>query len=247
MSGLRIRSEAAADLWPESWLPRAAGAQARVADTGALVTAMAAALSALFERSVRALPASEDEADALDGGGGARLAALLLSLRLGGGVEKGAPSSRVSGAVWARFRAQIGAVAAGAAAWPKGVQRLVLLVDVAGVEDLLEVFAPQGAAADAGQDGAAPDGAAAALVAAALAAVPMRLRVELAAEMVNLAVLLPLRVGQVLAIQPVAEMRLRMGDHAVGRVTLQAQADGRQEATLVAVDVDALNDRGERT
>jgi flagellar motor switch protein FliM len=75
----------------------------------------------------------------------------------------------------------------------------------------------------------------------------MRLRVELAAAMVSLAALLPLRAGQVLAIQPVAEMRLRMGDHGVGRVTLQAQADGRQAATIVAVDVDALDNLGERT
>ncbi len=216
-----------------------------MADTGVLVTAMVGALGGLFGRPVRLLPASDEEAEALEGEGGAKLAALLLALSLGGGAERGTPGPRISGAVWARFRREIGAAAAGAGAWPKGVRQLVLLATVAGVEDLLLVSAPDGVGeADAP---VVRDGAAAALMAASLAAVPMRLRVELAAEMVSLAALLPLRTGQVLAIQPVAEMRLRMGDHAVGRVTLQAQADGRQAATIVNVDVDALDNLGERT
>ncbi|WP_416908956.1 MAG: hypothetical protein ACMVO5_04900 [Polymorphobacter sp.] len=244
MSALRIRSEAAAELWPESWFPRPAGDAGLSRDTGALVSAMGHRLEALFERPVQALPASDEEAEALVARGGARLAALLLSKRLGGGMDKAAPGNRVSGAVWARFRGEIETVLRSAAPWPAGVARLVLLVTVAGVEDLVEVLAPDVVAETPRP---ARDAASAAVLGHALAAVPMRLRVELAAEMVSLSALLPLRAGQVLAIQPVAEMRLRMGDHAVGRVTLQAQADGRQAATLVAVDVDGLDNLGERT
>jgi flagellar motor switch/type III secretory pathway protein FliN len=261
MSELRIRSEAAAEAWPESWLPMPAGNAGRAADTGALVRAMADALSDLFERPVRALPASDEEAEALSEGGGdgargegtsrferatrggAKLAALLLSMRLGGGADKASLGGRVSGAVWARFRGEIERTARMAAPWPKDVAQLVLLVSVAGVEDLIEVTAPETRAEAAV---ARRDDASVTALSGVLSAVPMRLRVELAAELVSLSELLPLRVGQVLAIQPVAEMRLRMGDHAVGRVTLQAQADGRQAATLVAVDVDALDNLGER-
>ncbi len=241
MSELRIRSEAAATLWPESWLPRAGGGGS-VGDTGPLLMAIAAALSGLFGRPVQVLPASDEEADELADGGGARLAALLLSMRLGGKASDLAPGTRVSGAAWARYRAALSEVAMTAGRWPAGVERLVLLVTVpdagGGVEDLLELLAPVAKAFSAPVV-CGPDP----VLEASLAAVPIRLRVELAAEVISLAALLPLKIGQVLAIQPVPEMRLRMGDHAIGRVMLQAAADGRQTMTLAAIDMEKLGER----
>jgi hypothetical protein len=71
-------------------------------------------------------------------------------------------------------------------------------------------------------------------------AMPMRVRVEVASGMVPVARLLPLKTGTVLPIDPMPEMPLIMGDHRIGAVTLTPMPDGRQQAVVVAMGVEAL-------
>jgi hypothetical protein len=52
--------------------------------------------------------------------------------------------------------------------------------------------------------------------------------------------LLPLCAGTVLPIDPVPEMPLIMGDHRIGAVTLTPMPDGRQQAVVVAMGVEAV-------
>ena len=72
---------------------------------------------------------------------------------------------------------------------------------------------------------------------------PMRLRVELAAEMRLVSSLLPLRAGQVIAIAPPLEMPLILGRHSIGRALVSPLPDGRQQAELVAISVEPMGDR----
>jgi hypothetical protein len=72
---------------------------------------------------------------------------------------------------------------------------------------------------------------------------PMRLRVELAAEMRLVSSLLPLRAGQVIAIAPPLEMPLIMGRHSIGRALVSALPDGRQQAEVVAINVEQIGGR----
>ena len=73
---------------------------------------------------------------------------------------------------------------------------------------------------------------------------PMRIRIELAAEMRLIGSLLPLRPGQVLAIAPPTEMPLILGHHCIGRASVSPLPDGRQQAEITAIAIHKLGDRG---
>ncbi|GGI92019.1 hypothetical protein GCM10007973_30290 [Polymorphobacter multimanifer] len=241
MSELRIRSEAAAEmLWPENFLPPQAVGSTSMADTAPLVLAVGAAIERLLRRPVSVLPANFDEVEAAQEGGGQRLAALWLSLRLGGSMESAQISSGMVGATWARFRDQLLAAAAAAVPeWPDDLDQLAVLVTVGSgrgaVEDVIVMKAPAREKP--------PCLPASPALAAQLAAMPMRITVELASADMSLHALLPLHAGQVLASQPVREMRLRLGDHGIGTATLEPLPDGRQVATLLNIDVERMGER----
>ncbi len=241
MSELRIRSEAAAEMpWPEPFLPPAAQGTASMADTAPLVLAVGVAIERLLRRPVQVLPANCEETEAAEVGGGQRLSEHWLSLRLGGSADAAQVRGGMAGATWSRFRDQLLAAAAAAVPdWPDDLDQLAVLVTLGSgsgaVEDVILLQAPPRAAL-------LPQPASPAL-AAQLAAMPMRITVELASARMSLDALLPLHKGQVLAIQPVREMQLRLGDHGIGAATLEPLPDGRQAATLLRIDIERMGDR----
>jgi flagellar motor switch/type III secretory pathway protein FliN len=186
------------------------------------------------------LPANFDEAEAAQEGGGHRLAALWLSLRLGGSMEAAQVGGGTAGSTWTRFRDQLlTAASAAVPEWPEDLDHLAVLVTVgsgsAAVEDVIVLRAPARVPA--------PLLPADPALAERLAGLPMRISVELASVEMSLHALLPLHQGQVLAIQPVREMRLRLGDHGIGSATLEPLPDGRQAATLLKIDVERVGER----
>ena len=246
MSELRIRSEAVSDdVWAQPFLPPAArGADLGDddADFSPLLLGAARALSALFGLPVTVRPGRP--VVRADGGVPPRvstgLAGVLATVRLGGDPERDAGlAGAVTGVSLARHAAAIvGALDAAAAAdWPAACRLPGFDLDItcAGIEGHALVLAPP-----------RPDLPAPlpiARLAHEVLGLPMRVRVELAADVRMIASLLPLRTGQVLAISPTAEMPLIVGRHSIGRATVTALPDGRQQAEIVAIGVDDLGGR----
>lgn len=235
MSDLRIRSEAVSDdVWAQPFLaPAARGAEAEDedADFGPLLAAAARELAALFGQPVTVRPGRLAE-----GGGLAALAGALASLRLGGDPGRG---GAVTGAALGRHGTAIATAleAASAAHWPAGCGLPGFEIDIAcgAVEGQAVLRGPPRAVS--------PPPVPLMRLARAVLGLPMRVRVELAADVRMIGSLLPLRAGQVLAISPTAEMPLIVGRHSIGRATVTAQPDGRQQAEIVAIGVDELGGR----
>ncbi len=238
MSELRIRSESGLEpLWPDNFVPRPAGTSS-VAETAPFLLAVAAAFEAEFGQPVNVLPASDYEAEDIVQPGGARLAALLLTRRLGGRIDQAGASDALSGAVWLRFQRELIRIATEAGTWPTNVERLALMVSVGEIEDGLWLEAPDEAVRALPRPGEMNP-----RIVARMADTPMRLRVELSSAEVSLAALVPLTVGQVLILQPSAEMRLRMETGTIGAVTLTPLDDGRQQAMLINLNVETTGDQ----
>ncbi len=254
MSDLRIRSEAIPEpLWPEDFLPpRAVLDTVPVEDDfSALLASADIVLSRLFGAAVKVLPGRTDSsAPALRVC--RELAALLMTLRLGGdparsvagpavpapaGVALALPAS--GGVALTRHGGAIAAALDAVAAehWPSSCRLpgLDLVIACCGVSGTAHVAAPPMAAI-------APPAPVAAL-ALRLFEMPMRVRIELASEAVLVSSLLPLHAGTVVPISPSPEMPLLLGDHRIGRATLAPMPDGRQQATIIAIGVEALGGR----
>jgi flagellar motor switch/type III secretory pathway protein FliN len=249
MSELRIRSEAIPEeVWPEPFSPLPARDPGwdDVADHdfGPFVLGVTRALTALFGVAVVATPGRppRPERDEVVPRVSVALAAALATVQMGGDLNRPADAgsaerSRTSLAV-ARAARSIAQVVDGVAErlWPEGCPApgfdLDVAVGVAGGH--VQVPAPANAVV------APPVVVPSAALHARVMAMPMRVRVEVASGMVPVARLLPLTTGTVLPIDPMPEMPLIMGDHRIGAVTLTPMPDGRQQAMVVAMGVEAL-------
>ncbi|KPF79495.1 hypothetical protein IP88_01855 [alpha proteobacterium AAP81b] len=228
-----IVSEALSDA-PAPWLPSplAPGTtRGDDADFGPFLTAAARALTRLFGAEVHVLPGRPGPA------GAPRiaeaLAALLMTVRMGGDPARA--GSTAAGAAGARYAAVIADALDEVAkrVWPPddhgGFDLDIACGDIAGHA---HVPAPPPV-----ETTAAP------AVRVRLDDLPLRVRVELASAQAFVAALLPLRAGLVVPIDPVPEMPLIVGEHRIGRATVAPLADGRQQATIVAVAVAPLGGR----
>ena len=241
MSDLRIRSESVSDdVWAQPFLPppaRGLEVGDDDSDFGPLLQAAAHHLSTLFGLVVTVRPGRPRGSD---GGPPVRvqpaLAGLLATVRLGGDPAR---PGGVTGTALARHAATIVAAldAAAASEWPAGCQLPGFDVEIAcgATQGQALLLAPPRPVL--------PPPVPIARLARAVLGLPMRIRVELAAEVRTVGSLLPLRTGQVLAINPVAEMPLIVGRHSIGRATVTALPDGRQQAEIVAIGVDDVGGR----
>lgn len=247
MSELRIRSEAIPDAqWAQPFLPPVARDEddpfGDGEDFGPLLAAAARALTTLFGLAVTVRPGRPETR--ADGGPVPRvapvLAGLLATLRLGGDPARAVAAS---GATLARHGGAIAAAldAVAASDWPATTRLahfdLELLCNHPGgtINGHASIIGPPRAPPPPPQPIMA--------LRHEVLGLPMRLRVELAAEMRLVSSLLPLRAGQVLAIAPPLEMPLILGRHSIGRALISALPDGRQQAELVAIHVEQLGDR----
>lgn len=251
MSDLRIRSEAMPDAdWAQPFLPPAAKTEDDGYDDGvdfsALLAVLGHGLGRLFGLVMAVGPGRPPVRD--DGLANPRVAAnlvgLLATLRLGGDPARSSPATGIG---LARYETAIIAAldAAAATNWPAAstASRFDLEIrcsyvgsHASGViEGHAVILAPVRAMPPPPQPIAA--------LRREVLTLPMRIRVELAAEVRMIASLLPLRAGQVLPINPSAEMPMILGQHCIGRVTVTAQPDGRQHAEIVAIGVDNLGGR----
>lgn len=222
----RILSEALADpSEPQPWLPAALApghARADDSDFGPFLVAAARALTRLFGAEVAVLPGRPQGPQApriAD-----CLAALLMTLRMGGDPAR---AGATPGSAGARYADAIAATLDDVAlrVWPPRDQSgFDLDIACGGTAGHAHVPAPPPVA------GAPPKRV-------CVADLPMRLRVELASETAPVALLLPLRAGLVVPINPEPEMPLVLGEHRIGRATVAPLPDGRQQATIVALAV----------
>ena len=247
MSELRIRSETFVDAAPvESFTPPAMRTGSHnPSDLAPLLQSATDALTDLLGHPVQLIPATEDEAATMDGKGGHRLAALLLATRLGGDPARaltnqhpGSNDGDVMAAYHTRLLARLKDSVQSPALWPRGVEDMAVTALVAGIEDGLWLIPPLDRPTQEIR-AAAPHPR----MVSGLGDVPMRLRVELAGMEMSLTALLPLHPGQVISISPAADMALRLEGHAIGRVTLTSRPDGRQDALLLALDIEQLGGR----
>ncbi|MEY2882529.1 MAG: hypothetical protein RL490_253, partial [Pseudomonadota bacterium] len=210
-------------------------------DFGPLLATSARLLTALFGLAVTVRPGRRET-----GGEGplrvdAALAGLLATVQLGGDPAR--PSPAVAARAIARQTGQIIAAldAAAAAAWPPECLmpefdvELNCAVPGAPVTGLARILAPPRPPRAVPPPIAALHGE--------VLALPMRVRVELAADMIGIAGLLPLRPGAVLPIVANADMPLILGQHRIGQARLTAQPDGRQRAEILSIAVEPQGGR----
>lgn len=188
-----------------------------------LLTAAAARLSAVFACPVELAPAGEGDRNLPPA------AATLAGLRLGGAVQ----ALPATGAVVLHYHEALAQELQPVVdrLWPPAeapaplAMVLILTPDsVAPLRLAIELPAPALAPRPAVGRGLAGD-------------LPLRLRVELASQVMAAASLLPLQPGLVLPVTALAEMPVRLGDHCIGRATVVPLPDGRQQATIVAIDI----------
>lgn len=215
-------------------------------DFGPLLAAAGCALEALFGLAVTARPLCPEALPETRADGGPVppvspvLAGLLATLRLGGDPARAVAAT---GATLARHGGAIAAAldAVAASDWPATTRLaqfdLELLCTHAGgtIAGHASIIGPLRALPPPPQPIMALHDE--------VLGLPMRLRVELAAEMWLVSSLLPLRTGQVLAIAPPLEMPLLLGRHSIGRALVSALPDGRQQAELVVIHVEQSGDR----
>jgi hypothetical protein len=245
MSELRIRSEPPADAaFIEDWRPRAAEAPPDDGDDTPfmpLLLALEQELGAAFGCPTSVHPGRGLAPGAPDVA--AELAALLATVRLGGDPAR--PVAVLGGVTTARHAGVLADLVARQAQrlWPASSRRGELVVDV--------IVHPAGEGVGTTIVGSirlpappapVPASAPRPLGAAALA-VPLRLVVRLAEEEVPLARLLPLRPGLVIPINACPDMPIHLGDHLVGWASLAPLPDGRQQASITAIDLKPAGDR----
>lgn len=243
MSELRIRSEAIPDEnWVQPFLPPAARDAddpfADGEDFGPLLAAAGRALTALFGLAVTVRPGRPPTR--ADGDAHPRVApalvGLLATLRFGGDPAR---STAAAGVALGRHGAAIVTALDGVAAsdWPATcrLRQYDLDIGCVGIEGHASILAPP-------RPLPPPPRPILALRDEVLG-LPMRIRIELAAEMRLVSSLLPLRAGQVLAIAPPPEMPLILGRHCIGRAVVTPQPDGRQHAELVGIAIEPVGDR----
>lgn len=237
MSDLRIRSEAGRDaVWPQAFLPPQARAEDHFGDRGEadfapLLQGCSTALALLFGAPVTVLPGQPVR----DGPSvAADLAGLLATVRMGGDPLRPAPAGGVAPVRYAGvIAAALDAVAA--QQWPVASRASGYDLDIrcGATSGHANVAAPPPVIRPLALPAPGPQ----------LDDLPLRLRVELASDMVLVSHLLPLRAGIVLPINPGPEMPLIIGDHRIGRATVAPLTDGRQQATIVAIGVEHRESR----
>jgi flagellar motor switch/type III secretory pathway protein FliN len=243
VSELRIRTEAPAEPnFVDDWRPRSAQALPDDGDDTPfepVLLALEDALTALFGCATSVHPGRGLPIGAADVA--PDLAALLTTVRLGGDPAR--PVAALGGVTTQRHAQALAAelLAVAHAVWPPGSRRAELCVDV------LVNTAPEVSVVGSVRIKAPPVPLPLhpprPLGEAALD-MPLRLMVRLAQEEVPLSRLLPLRPGLIIAINACADMPLHLGDHQIGQVNLVPLPDGRQQASIIAVD---LRPSGERT
>lgn len=243
MSELRIRTEAPAEPnFVDDWRPRSAQALPDDGDDAPfepVLLALEDALTALFGCETGVHPGRGMPTGAADIA--PDLAALLATVRLGG--DPAQPVAALGGVTTTRYAqvlaGELLAVAHGV--WPAGSRRAELCVDVLvkPAPDVSVVGSVRLPAPPVPEPLHPPRP----LGDAALQ-VPLRLAVRLAQEDLPLSRLLPLRPGLIIAINACPDMPLQLGDHQIGQVNLVPLPDGRQQASIIAVD---LRPSGERT
>jgi hypothetical protein len=241
VSELRIRSEPPASAGiVELWQPRSAEAPPDDGDDAPfmpLLMALEAALGEAFACPVSVHPGRSLAAGAPDVA--PDLAALLATVRLGGDPARPSAAGGVTTARHADLLAQMLHPAL-ARLWPVASRRDELIVDV------LATNAPGGNVVGSIRLRPPPRPMPAPppqpLGTAALA-LPLRLRVRLAEDMLPLAMLLPLRPGLVIPVNAGPDMPLHLGDHRVGTATLAPLPDGRQQASITAIDITPAGER----
>jgi hypothetical protein len=233
VSELRIRSEAVREeAWAQAFLPPQVDADDRFGDApegdfAPFLSACTRALAGLFGVAVDVLPGRPGAVSAPRIA--PELAGLLATVRMGGDPARPSPATGVAQVRYGRIIADtLDAVAA--RVWPVASRAAGYDLDIScgAVAGRAHVMAPAPLAVLA-----VPE----ALPGPRIDDLPLRMRVELASDMVLVASLLPLRAGCVLPISPVPDMPLIVGDHRIGRATITPLADGRQQATIVEINV----------
>lgn len=242
MSELRIRTEAPpAANFVDDWRPRSAQAPPDDGDDTPfmpLMLAMEAELAGLFGLEVAAHPGRALPPGAPDVA--LELGALLATVRLGGDPTR--PVTLMSGVTTQRHARQLAdqLQAKAQALWPAGSRRAVLIIDV------LVTVSPGNSVVGSVRLPAPPVPQpvlpAQPLGAAALD-LPLRLPVRLASEMLPLHRLLPLQPGLVIAFNTCPEMPVMLGDHQIGIASLVPLPDGRQQASIIAIDLKPTGER----
>jgi flagellar motor switch/type III secretory pathway protein FliN len=234
MSGAGIVSEAIADAGePLPWLPAPLGpgeSRADDGDFGPFLTAAARALTRLFGAEVHVLPGRASAAGAAPGAARVAepLAALLMTVRMGGDPARA--GAIAPGSAGQRYAAAI-------AATLDDVARRVWPPDDRGGFDLDIACGAIAGHAHVPAPPPLPVDPAAPRVTVRVDDLPLRIRVELASADTLVSALLPLRAGLVVPIDPEPEMPLLIGEHRIGRAIVASLADGRQQATIVAIAV----------
>ncbi|WP_353217295.1 hypothetical protein [Sandarakinorhabdus sp.] len=242
MSNLLVRTEGPPPQdFVDDWRPRSAKALPDDGDDTPFMPLMLAlenVLGELFGMVVAVhpgrglLPGAPDIAP--------EIGAMLASMRLGGDAAR--PVPHVSGLTTARHAGLIAQILQPTVLqlWPPEARRPALIVDVVvttGTGD--PVVGSMRLPAPAAPVPLVPPQP----LGAAGLQLPMRLAVRLAEADVPLARLLPLRPGLVISFDICAEMPVLLGDHRLALATLMPLADGRQQASIVALD---LKPQGER-
>lgn len=188
-----------------------------------LLAAAATRLSALFACPAELVPPGSGETDL------PTAAATLAGLRLGGTLAATTASGAVVQGYHDRLKAELQALVD--RLWPSEEPPvplpLMLLLSPSGGDRLrlrLQLPAPGGLPRPTAGRGLAAD-------------LPLGVRVELASHVISAVSLLPLEPGLVLPVTALAEMPLRLGDHCIGRARVVPLPDGRQQATVIAIDV----------
>lgn len=222
----RILSETLTDpAEPQPWLPPALGpgaSRADDADFGPFLIAAGRALSRLFGAEVQVLPGRSPGAQApriADS-----LAALLMTLRMGGDPARAGTAPGAAGGRYARAIADTLDDVARRVWPPRDQSGFDLDISFGEISGHAHVPAPPPLPGPPPPRVRVDD-------------LPMRLRVELASAAAPVAMLLPLRAGLVVPIDAEPEMPLVLGEHRIGRATVAPLPDGRQQATIVALGV----------
>lgn len=168
------------------------------------------------------------------------LGALLATSRLGGDVSR--PVGQISGVVTARHARLLGdqLLALAHRLWPAGRRRPSITLDV------LATVAEDVSVVGSIRLSAPPDPVPvqpAVPLGAALFDLPMRLAVRISEEDVPLARLLPLQPGLVIPFNACPDMPVLLGDHKVAQASLAPLPDGRQQASITALDLKPVGDR----
>ena len=245
MSQLLIRTEAPApEAFVDDWRPRSAQAPRDDGDETpfmpvllALETEFATLLGlglAVAVHPSRGLPPGAPDV-ALE------LGALLATIRLGGDPVRAVP--HLSGITTARHGRHIldHLLPTAHRLWPPASQRPALFIDA--------IISLPGGGSVVGAVRLAAPAAPVPLVpprpiGMAGLELPVRLVVRLAEEEVPLGRLLPLRPGLIIGFNTCPEMPVLLGDHRIALASLQPLPDGRQQASITAID---LKPHGERS